>query len=175
MCICIGWTWENGERILYSEKPLRTSICKIPDGSIDEVVLLINNQLSKKKLQVQLYVVRLTLLAHIFQVYPYSHKKFYGLQVVCNESHPQRNITSSCEQPADRISEDNKAEVDKLIERIETLFKQSLSNRGLNLPLESQMDKAMFFTVTFSLKNYPNTLIPKCLDYYKYKYFTLLF
>lgn len=48
MCICIGWTWENGERILYSEKPLRTSICKIPDGSIDEVVLLINNQLSKK-------------------------------------------------------------------------------------------------------------------------------
>ena len=94
--------------------------------------------------------------------------------MVCNESHPQRNITSSCEQPADRISEDNKAEVDKLIERIETLFKQSLSNRGLNLPLESQMDKAMFFTVNFSLKNYPNTIIPKCLDYYKYKYFTVL-
>uniref|UniRef100_A0A914H4U2 E3 ubiquitin-protein ligase n=1 Tax=Globodera rostochiensis TaxID=31243 RepID=A0A914H4U2_GLORO len=50
LVMCIGWTWVYGNRVLHSMYEPDT-VWKVADGSIDE-----------------LYAVRLTLLAHIFQI-----------------------------------------------------------------------------------------------------------
>lgn len=50
LAMCIGWSWVNGEQIFNAGKSTNETH-KIPDGSLDEQ-----------------YIIRLTLIAHLFQV-----------------------------------------------------------------------------------------------------------
>ena len=50
LAMCIGWSWVNGEQIFNAGKSTNETH-KIPDGSLDEH-----------------YIIRLTLMAHLFQV-----------------------------------------------------------------------------------------------------------
>jgi hypothetical protein len=72
LIFCIGWSWADGKRVLHNMASA-TAVYKTADGSVDElcaraeIFILSTSSLLIRKL-LSRYAMRLTLLAHLFQV-----------------------------------------------------------------------------------------------------------
>ncbi|KAL3116459.1 hypothetical protein niasHT_006906 [Heterodera trifolii] len=74
LVLCIGWTWVFGNRVLHGISEAET-VWKVADGSVDE-----------------LYVIRLTLLAHIFQIVELHEPEY---EVLSSSPAPRRPSTAT--------------------------------------------------------------------------------